>query len=360
MGRAMLIICAGVLVALGYTFIGSANQSEVMTERNVNTYYAMKAQSTAYTGIQFAIQRYNDDASNNHNDYTEEFNYTETTEDANLTLSVKESTEIINGVNTEVAKITSKSIYPVGSSQSVEHTVIATFDISESQVLVPEFMSALSIATENFTFDINGSSAQINGHNSACSNSKPGVAVTSENAKSAVGEYTAITGTSGNQADVDPNLSFQEAEELISMLEDQPEVNYLTGDQQVKEMGTAQNPGIFFIEENVKLAGGISEGFGIMVVRSNADFDYEGGLDVNGNFTFNGLVIFQNATEFSAAGTPNINGSVLIGNSEGYTTTISIKGDVTVQYDCSAKDYADWAVKNALNTTIYKQLSVYE
>lgn len=353
MGRAMLIICLGVLVALGYTFIGSANQNKGMIQRNVSSYNATKARNTAHTGIQLAIQKYNEDP------LKSEFNgVAETYDGADLTLSLEE----IPYENADSIRITSLS-----SVAGAEHTVISTYDIRKKQELVPAFVSALSIATENFTFDINGNSAQLNGNYPDADKcpSKSGVAVTSEAAKDYVGEYSAITGTSGNQATVDNSLEseFTKAEELIEMLETQPDVQYLDGDQQITEMGTAEQPGIFFIEEDVKLAGGIEEGFGIMVVRSNADFDYEGGLEVNGNFTFNGLVIFQNASEFDAAGTPNINGTVLIGNSEGegfYPTSISIKGDVTVQYDCTAKRYAELAVNNALNTTIYQLLSVYE
>lgn len=353
MGRAMLIICLGVLVALGYTFIGSANQHEGLIQRNVNSYYAMKARNTAFTGVQLAIQKYNEDPTK-----SEFTNTSAAIEDANLTLSIKE----IPYENADSLRVTS-----VSSVHGAEHRIVATYDIREKLQLVPDFVSALSIATDNFTFDINGNSAQLNGtypDPDVCP-SKSGVAVKSEDAKEYVGQYSAITGTSGNEASVNSNLEseFTKAEDLIEMLEDQPDVQYLKGDQQVTEMGTKENPGIFFIEEDVKLAGGIEEGFGIMVVRSNADFDYEGGLEVNGNFTFNGLVIFQNASEFDAAGTPNINGTVLIGNSEGegfYPTNISIKGDVTVQYDCTAKKYAELAVNNTLNTTIYKLLSVYE
>lgn len=350
MGRALLIICAGLLVSLGYTFFGISSQSRTLTQRNIITYNDTKAKNTANTGIQLAIQRYNNDS--NKEEFT---NVSDSYDGAALTLSLDEMPD----TDPDKIRITSSSVF-----NGADHTVIITFDISQNQSLVPEFNNALGIATDNFTFGINGNAAQINGNDLTgdprCSN-KPGVSVTSSFAKDNVGEYDAIDGVPDNEAAIDENMEFETAEDLITSLENQPGANYLSGSEEVTQMGTASDPGVFFIEENIKLGGGIEEGFGILVIRSNADFDYEGGLEVRGNFTFNGLVIFQNASEFDAAGTPNINGSVLVGNSDNFNpTNISIKGNVSVQYDCTAKDYADLAVNNILNTTIYKPLSVYE
>jgi hypothetical protein len=95
MGRAMLIICAGLLVALSYTFFGFVTGREAISQRNINTYEAVKAKNTANTGVQIAIQKYNEDDSWRG---PETVNY----EDASLTLSLQQ-------VNPDTIEITSNS-----------------------------------------------------------------------------------------------------------------------------------------------------------------------------------------------------------------------------------------------------------
>lgn len=85
-------------------------------------------------------------------------------------------------------------------------------------------------------------------------------------------------------------------------------------------------------------------------------------LDIAGNFKFNGLVIFENAYNFDGKGTPTISGSVLVGHTEDYNKQIdiNISGNLTLQYDCTAKYYAMKAAALAIQQKKYKHIISFE
>ena len=340
MGRPLLITCAALLLALSYTFSGMLNRKVSMTRQNVNTYDAIKAKNVAHTGVQIAIQKYNDSSKA----WTgpEAVNY----EDSELTISVDE-------IKTDTIRVTSISDY-----NGTNHSVISTFDISQNQALVPEFVAALSIANGSFDFSMGGSSS-INGNDASntCTD-KPGITVPDLNGVNKVGEQPDVAGNPPGKAVVDNSINFDEVSDLIDQLS--PLANHISGNYK-GNLGTKENPVVTFVDNYTKLAGGIEDGHGILVVRSAGELDFEGELDVAGNLNFNGLVIFENAYSLKGRGTPNINGSIIVGYSDpNSNTNIDISGNIHLQYDCEAKKYADDAVNNLLNNTIYNQLSVYE
>jgi len=110
----------------------------------------------------------------------------------------------------------------------------------------------------------------------------------------------------------------------------------------------------------VRLTGQQSEGYGIMVIRADASMEMEDpSLSVAGNFEFNGLVIFENAYAFDGRGTPTINGSVLIGETDGHTgdkIDIDLGGDININYDCMGEKYAKMAADNAVQQNKYTLL----
>ncbi|MDZ7807187.1 MAG: hypothetical protein U5K71_08725 [Gracilimonas sp.] len=74
-------------------------------------------------------------------------------------------------------------------------------------------------------------------------------------------------------------------------------------------LGTAEKPGVFFVEGDTKFTSN-TEGFGIMVVRNYGTVSGDstlldettGSLDLKGGFTFNGLIIFENAYNMDGKG----------------------------------------------------------
>jgi len=180
--------------------------------------------------------------------------------------------------------------------------------------------------------------------------------------------FDSISSSSSVEGDPKVNtstdLSYQPTDEMIARLAATDGVQYISGNYK-GSMGSKENPGVFFIEDNARLTGGIDEGYGILVVRSHGELEYEGEdgstLDVAGNFKFNGLVIFENAYNFTGRGTPTINGTVLVGHTKDYPDhyppiDIDISGNIHLQYDCRGEEYAKMAAANAVKQNKYSRI----
>lgn len=340
MGRALLIMCAGFIVALSYTFIGMSTRGLSMTERNVNSFNELNAKNTAHSGINLAIRKYGE--SNGVWTGPE----TVTWEGAELAISIEE-------IKTDTIRVISESSY-----SGAQHRVEAAYDISQNQSLLPDFVTALSVANGTFGFSMGGSSS-INGRDASgqCAD-RAGVTVPNASGVSTVGEHSGIDGNPDDVATIDTSIDYQKVSELIAALA--PKAKHISGNYK-GGLGTAENPQVTFVDSYTKLTGGIDPGHGILVIRSGGELELEGELFVAGNLIFNGLVIFENAYKFTGRGTPNINGSVIVGYSGPYgSTDIDVNGDIHIQYDCEKKKYADKAVSNLMNTTYFQQISLYE
>lgn len=333
------------LVALGYTFMGMSNQREALTGQSVNKTNKALAQNIAHSGLQFAIDKFNSDNSWVNSESTVDL------EEGSIQIEVNTTG------NPDIIKVNSTAKM---SASDVQHKLVANYDISQKEQLVPEFNSSLGIATDDFNFFLGGSS-NINGYDPTSGKCKdrPGVQVNSEAGKTKVGTNERIDGTPEDEAAVG-NIDYEPYNELVKSLEDQPQTQRISGNYK-GDLGTEDDPGVFFVEDQATLTGGIEEGHGIMVVRSGGELNLEGELDVAGNFQFNGIVIFENAWEMDAKGTPTINGSVIVGSTDDQKVNIDINGNVQLQYDCTAHQYANLAAEKDLDADrIFKLLSIYE
>ncbi len=333
-------MCAGIIVALSYTFIGMSTRGLSMSERNVKSFNAVNAKNTARSGINVAIRKYGE--SNGTWTGPETVLY----EGAELNIAIDE-------FKTDTIRVISESTYA-----GEQHQVEAIYDISQNQSLLPDFVTALSVANGSFGFSMGGSSS-INGRDASgqCKD-RSGITVPSTNGVTTVGEHAGIDGDPDDVATVDTSIDYPKVSELITALA--PKAKHISGNYK-GGLGTAQNPQVTFVDSYTKLSGGIDPGHGILVIRSGGELELEGELFVAGNLEFNGLVIFENAYKFTGRGTPNINGSVIVGYSGPYgSTDINVNGNIHIQFDCEKKKYADDAVSNLMNTTYFQQISLYE
>src|SRR6056297_2504149 len=62
MGRAMLIICAGVLISLGFVSMGTSEQGKRIIRNNAGYAKFVQAKNRAHTAIQMAFQEMNKDS----------------------------------------------------------------------------------------------------------------------------------------------------------------------------------------------------------------------------------------------------------------------------------------------------------
>ncbi len=368
MGRAMLIICSGVLVSLGIVTISTSNQGKMLTQNTVNYAEYTMAKNAAHTAIQMATQHINED-DDWPNIYNSEENYWNPTIQG---LEIRLYTDFEDNDFWETGEHDLLWFYSKAQlgedfgNKIVE--VKSHYRKRPFYELVPDFNGALQLPTDIGEFNVDGEAHNISGippASSGCEvgDEKPPVVVNSQETKDKLvdadvnleGEAT----TDPDKITVDTELNYEPTDELIERLYHSG--NAVTVNSEYSSaLGTADNPGVFFIEGNVKLTGKQSEGFGIMVIRADATMEMDDPeLSVAGNFEFNGLVIFENAYAFDGRGTPTINGSVLVGETddhEGDKIDIDLGGDININYDCQGEKYAKMAADGAVQQNKYTLL----
>jgi hypothetical protein len=356
MGRSMLIIIGGLLLSIGITKQGQ--QSIIFQMVNHSSKYAevTQANNIANSAIELVILEMMDDP------------------EWYLTNSPW-SQEIDEGFAlVEIEEVPTDDLIRVRSTGIVNgerRTVTVLYDHKDIH-FVPLFDAAISIKTNLFDFHVNGEATEIDGTSpeEGC-DPVPGVMVTDNDSYDKVEEYESVI-YGDPQIGVDEEGSFEEANKLISMVEHAPGTQYLPSGNYNGGLGTADNPGVFFVENQTTISGN-TEGYGILVVRRGAEILVEGEdeviqgedgqLSVRGTFEFTGLVIFENAFNLEASGTPTINGSVFIGASDSWDDNIDIliQGTPKFKYSCAAQLYAQTAAAQVIQYgKQYIPLSVYE
>ncbi|NGP76949.1 hypothetical protein G3570_09915 [Balneolaceae bacterium YR4-1] len=365
MGRAMLIICAGVLISLGFVSLGTQSQGKQIMSNNVGYAEFTQAKNRAHTAIQMAFQEMNKDIdwAKNH-DASNKWTPTVDGQTVELYVDYFHDNPAFFGVDS--LRIFASTLY--GEDNSKTANIESVYTRNEID-MVPKFEGALTLASKYTKVTTNGS-ATISGNNTSCSENKPGIVANNADA------YTdATSGTlqlqSKDAIQGDPNIGlntdikYDPTDELIARLAELSDVTKITGSYK-GDLGTQENPGVFFVEDQASLTGGISEGYGIMVIRTNGALSIDSAgteLDVAGNLNFNGLVIFENAYNLDGKGTPTINGSVLVGNTEDYNgkdLDIDLSGNINIQYDCKGEDYANQAAAMAFKQGRYNRIVTFE
>jgi hypothetical protein len=373
----MLIISIGAVMALGILQLGIQGQRTGIVQNSASSAYEVQVRNKAFTAAQLAMERINESGGTWHPE--ENSPWIEDIDGDSISLYYDLSTGSTGGtfslLEGDTVEINATSWYQDPNSGARREINIVTSYVKTAMHFVPEFQSAMSFAVDanDFNFAASGN-ALISGNDaSGTCPSKPAISVRdNESADKITGADNLFEYLSGGdnsdhlESDsaaigVDPNLSYEPVDDLVARLAQLNDVVKISGNYK-GDMGTADNPGVFFVEDYAKLTGGISEGFGIMVVRSGGELEYEGELSVAGNFKFNGLVIFENAYNMTGRGTPRINGSVLVGkaNDTNEQLDIDLGGNIDIQYDCTAEKYAQLASASRLDQNRYKRLSTYE
>jgi hypothetical protein len=364
MGRAMLIIIAGVLISLGFVTINTSNQGLALTQKTVNYAEYTMAKNAAHTAIQIAMQEINKD-DDWPNTYSSAGNAWVTTVQG---LEVRLHTDYIQNENYwEPDMLWLYSRAQLGEDfDNITVEVRSHYLKQPFSSLVPDFEGALTVAADpdKFTFSMGGSSSMSgNAPDGTTCEDKPAITTI----PGAEDNFSSVTGSASVEGEpkvaTSTDLSYQPTDEMIARLAATDGVQFISGNYK-GSLGTKENPGVFFVEDNARLTGGIDEGYGILVVRSHGELEYEGEdgatLDVAGNFKFNGLVIFENAYNFTGRGTPTINGSVLVGHTETFPghekIDIDLSGNIHLQYDCRGEDYAKMAAAQAVKQNKYTRV----
>lgn len=367
----MLIVIAGVIVAVGFAMQGIRGQTQQVIASNAGYANEVQARNTANTAIHMALQKINKD-----DDWYESYNNENSTWNNSIDGAETELwVEMVEEGNDEdldpdILRLHSKSTY-----FDEEATVVGLYEKSAFN-FVPDFTSAISFATGNFSFEMGGNSNVSGTKYAEECGEKPPITVQNEDSKDIVDSGSDEEKLEGDPpVEIDEDLSYSPVDSLIARLQQVNGVQYLDGNTK-EEMGTEEEPGIFFVEEDAKISGGLEEGYGILVIRSEGELDYdeddkeEKDLDIAGDFEFNGLVIFENAFNLTGRGTPTINGSVLVGHTEECEDKdaeigcdkieVDISGNLNINYDCKGEEHARRAQALAVKQNQFKRLSLYE
>ena len=369
MGRGMIITAIGAIIVLGIIQIGMNQKRNNL--QTLTSDYAKEVQSknTSHSAIQLAMEKINKTSG-----WSPTINspWITTIDGAYIELYYDQLSTGATITDPDSIRIYSTAWYgglgTKGTSDYKQspssHTIISTY-LKSALHFVPEPKGGLGFGSSNFSFNMSGS-AKINGNDaSGTCPDLPAITVPTfaDELKVTLGAGSKFGNleSSVDKVAYDNSMSYQPVDQLIARLSNQPGVVQVSGGYK-GDFGSIDDPGIFFVNSYAKLTGGIPEGYGILVIRSGGELEYEGALSVAGNFTFNGLIIFENAFDFTGKGTPDLNGSVLIGNTPGNNTTldVSLGGNLKIQYDCQAIDYARTASASHLKQNRYSRVSTFE
>ena len=366
----MLILAAGATIIFGMVQLGLLGQKEILYQETATYATDNQAKNSAFTAIQLAMEKINQDETWKP---TKGNKWSPTIDGVEIQFYYDVLSTGATSLDPDIIRVHSVGIIRDRNGSIISRdSIISTFS-KQSLDFVPEFKSALSFATDQFTFSASGSST-INGNDASgtCSD-KPAITVQNEASAEEIlgpdGIVGILTGddntehmeSSVDNVQIDPSISYSPVDELIARLASLPGTQKISGNYK-GSLGTQDSPGVFFVENYAKLTGGLDAGYGIMVIRSGGELAYEGELSVAGNFEFNGLIVFENAFDFTGRGTPDLKGSVLVGTTDDFNQDIDIDlgGNINIQYDCAAEDYAKAASANLLKQNRYTRLNTFE
>ncbi|MDX1638323.1 MAG: hypothetical protein R3281_10165, partial [Balneolaceae bacterium] len=158
MGRALLIICSGVFVALGFVSIGINQQAETITQSNISYAESFQANNTAYTATQIALNKLTADTM---------FAYEHDKSNPWQTVIRNDTAEVYfekESGHYGTRDTTVVRVYATAGTGAHQGRVVSLYRRYYFD-FVPKFRSALSFATPNFNFSMGGSS-QITGNSS--------------------------------------------------------------------------------------------------------------------------------------------------------------------------------------------------
>ncbi|HET8865355.1 MAG TPA: hypothetical protein VFM80_06615 [Gracilimonas sp.] len=351
--------------------MSTSKQGKLLTQNNVDYAEFTMAKNTAHSAIQLAMQEINQDDTFL-TTHSESNPWTGSIEGRTFGLYIDALNNVAGNSywQTDSIRIVSNAtqyIQKGSGTDSITVEVVSLYLKESFSSLVPAFGGALQFPTGYGSLTADGNAHEINGAPPHCA-AKPAIVTGNQDVyddlktKDANDELNII----GGDISYDSTLNYNPTDELIERLKSSGNA-VIVDENYSGSLGTASNPGVFFINGHVTLTGQQSEGYGIMIIQDGAYIDYaQDGLltnivEIRGNFEFNGLVIFENAKLFEGKGTPTINGSVLVGQTnDSAPIDIKLSGNVAINYDCDGENYAKIAAADAVQQNKFSRVVTTE
>lgn len=358
MGRAMLIIVAGVLVTVGIIQTGIWGTLRGMDRQGAQYAESIQAKNIAYAGTERVIQKIYE------NPDIAKDGYLETLSFSNGEAKVEAYEE---PCSEEPCEITVRSTGKFnGEYQGISMTVRKGYSVEMSEYIE----AAVGIDIEDFELEL-GENAEFIGEDKSgvCEDeedlSVPDTEAACRNLNPLAGLLCSLLGLvedlistalgPGVGSIVESTLDLIPLVNIVHNLEDALGTEPLTGEI-VGDLGSPEQPGVFMVEGGqdgvagsvLNLVGG--EGYGVMIIHQPDHAELETALLLAEDYTFHGLVIIDNVSDITTGNIrlPNINGSLLITNSDATIgidkVEIEIPDNTVIQYDCGAWKYVEKAI----------------
>ncbi|MDZ7807186.1 MAG: hypothetical protein U5K71_08720 [Gracilimonas sp.] len=221
MGRAMLIIAAGAIIAVGILQLGVQGKRAGIAHNSSVDAYEVQIRNKAFTAAQISMERINESAGTWHPNSTSPWIQDIDGDSISLYYNLKPSAG--GGsyaiLDSDTVEILAESWYRDPMNNREKDINIITSYVKEALHFVPDFKSAISIAAgyDDYTFKAQGSSKITGDDNSGTCAAKPAVTVQDQESLDAISgdsdTYSRLEGDAG-KVEMDTSLSYQPVDQL--------------------------------------------------------------------------------------------------------------------------------------------------
>ncbi len=359
MGRAMLLLCSGLIIVFGVVQMSLNAKQQSMATFNVDYANSLNARNTSNAGMERAINR----IMNNPNWRTDAGPWTVQFGDWPVVItSVDNSTDPSLGAN-EV-RITATCEINGVTEQS-----IAVLQRGVGLPL-PTVEGAMGIFTDNLDLTVSGSSFLITGNDTNPNGTAgdepplPGMSVSSLAAYLEImsslnaTQKNRVQGSGGTPSvQLDPSMDADALQAFFDAIISNP-TEYYPGNYTASgagSLGSPENPKIIVVDGTLSVTN--ATGAGILVITET------GILDARGNFdNYQGLILIQGSADMTR-GNINIHGAMMFGgNNPSLKIDIDFRGNVNIHYSSTALEFAQILANNSGSgeSTNYSIVSIYD
>ncbi|MCF7802908.1 MAG: hypothetical protein K9N46_07500 [Candidatus Marinimicrobia bacterium] len=350
MGRALLLIVLGLMVASAIAQMSFQDRQQMLLDRSATYARDAETRNLANSGLEIALKELADDNSWR-------------TGISNLSI----------GNGTVNVTVDDESTNPQLLANQVQITSVADIDGESSQVRgtlefdggIPPIPAPMGIYSNNITFNMSGNSILIDGNDTNADGSAgpedgvPGLTVGGQAAEDSIystltsSQLNNIRGPNGSpsiEQSPGDNSDLQGYIDTYTTYAD----TVISSDLNSTTIGTPGNPMISVVNGDVHISS--VHGAGVLVVTEGNS------IRITGDFNYKGLIILQGNTNFEADiyGNTNINGAILFSSTDPTANfDLDLRGNVNMIYGSQSLVKLEKELSDQIDSEL-RQVSRYE